>query len=352
MILLDMGFTRNYSLVIYIPLLIAGGIALAFFLINIIIRIFQSSFHKKVNDPNRPTTVQDINYVTQILHLTNEEKNFLQELCKDNKCPNFIMFMRNQAKIDALFKTIIHTIEDERKKAILYSIRTKIEQDPQNTSFITSTKNILEGQRLMYNDENVEHHPSTVLKNTKEGLIVQVPKNIYGDEIKPKPLSKINFSFETKNLIAYTFQTRIVRYQNTQENEMVISHTNNLEVLVRRNQKRIPYKPQCVFSAVKVSSGGLGKNPKVSYEALPKKHEGTLMDISANGCSLQTNMPISKGQYIYIEFRMDAEAIEKAFGKIVNATTTQTKLTILHIEFVKISLETRNKIYKKVYDYV
>jgi hypothetical protein len=49
---------------------------------------------------------------------------------------------------------------------------------------------------------------------------------------------------------------------------------------------------------------------------------------------------------------MDANAIEKTFGKIVNTTTTQTKLTILHIEFVKISLETRNKIYKKVYDYV
>ena len=76
MILLDMGFTRNYSLVVYIPLLIAGGIALAFFLINTIIRIFQSSFHKKVNDPNRPTTAQDINYVAQILHLTNEEKTF------------------------------------------------------------------------------------------------------------------------------------------------------------------------------------------------------------------------------------------------------------------------------------
>ncbi|HQC26868.1 MAG TPA: hypothetical protein PLU31_04360, partial [Treponemataceae bacterium] len=198
MILLDMGFTRNYSLVIYIPLLIAGGIALAFFLINIIIRIFQNNFHKKINDPNRPTTAQDINYITEILHLTNEEKNFLQELCKGNKCPNFIMFMRNQSKIDALFKTIIHTTADERKKAILYSIRTKIEQDPQNTVFITSTKNILEGQRLVYSDENLDHHPSTVLKNTKEGLIVQVPKNIYGDEIKPKPLSKINFSFETK----------------------------------------------------------------------------------------------------------------------------------------------------------
>lgn len=352
MILLDMNFSRNYSLIIYIPLFIATAIGLGFFIINVIIRNLQNRYHQSLLNPNRPTTQRDIHYLGEILKLTAIEKNTLYDVCKENKCPNFAMLMRNQKNIDELFKSIINKTLDEKKKSILYSIRSKIEQDPNNTSFISSTTNIKEGQKLRYYDEFLDQHQTEVLKNNKEGLVLRVPKNIFGDDIRPTPLSKINFSFETKNLIAYTFQTRLIRYQDGVENEMVVSHTNNLEVLIRRNQKRIVYNPLCTFSAVKVVSGGLGKNPKISYEALSKKYQGSLIDISANGCSMQTHMPISKGQFIYIEFRVDAESIENAYGKIVNTTTnTQTKQTNLHIEFVKISLESRNKIFKLVYNY-
>lgn len=352
MFLLDIGFSRNYSPIIYIPLFIALGIGLVFFIINLLLKLVQKNFQKSLHNPDRPTTSRDIIYISQILKLTQKERNTLLEICKKKVCPNLLLLMRNQSKIDELFKEIINTTKDEKQKALLYSIRTKIEQDPQNTSFISSTTNIIEGQEMLYRDENLDHHPTKVLKNLKEGLVLKSPQNIFGDFIKPKPLTKVSFSFETKNLIAYTFQTRVVRYQNENESEMLISHTNNLETLVRRNQKRVPYAPQCVFSAVKVSSGGTGKNPKINYEALIKKHQGSLIDISANGCSLQTNIPISKGQYIYIEFRLDMESIEKVFGSIVHTTTNkQTKQTILHIEFKKISLETRNKIYKIVYDY-
>ena len=45
------------------------------------------------------------------------------------------------------YKAYIAT-KDEKQKALLYSIRTKIEQDPQNTSFISSTTNIMYNSNL------------------------------------------------------------------------------------------------------------------------------------------------------------------------------------------------------------
>lgn len=83
---------------VYIPLFIALGIAVLFFIINIITRIIQKNFQLSLQNPDRPTSLRDVNYIGQILNLTQEEKNALFDICRDNKCPNFTQLMRNQKK--------------------------------------------------------------------------------------------------------------------------------------------------------------------------------------------------------------------------------------------------------------
>lgn len=352
MFILDAGFSRNYSIIIYIPLFIGIGIGLFFLVANILFKIAKNSFQKKTAISNRLTTLSDIKFVAKYLQLTNEEKDFLWDICKHHKVKNFVVFMKNQIQVDELFKTVFKSLTDEYKKSLLFSIRNKIEQDRHNSALISSTKNIQIGQKIMYIDANHDHFSSEVIDNLPDGLILVVPKNIFGDELRPEPLSKITLSFEAKNNVAYRLLTRVVRYQQRAQSELVVSHTNNLEILHRRNQKRIPYSPICEFAAVKVSTGGKGKDPSVVYTPLEHRYEGKLLDISSEGCSIQTNLAIKKQQYIYIELKLDDSSTDSMIGLIVETTqNTQTKLTILHVNFVRMKMETRNKIYRLVYEF-
>lgn len=353
MFILESGFTTNSSIIVYIPLFIALGIASFFIIINLFFKIIRHNSKKNEENPDRLTNFNDIRYIAKEILLNNDERDFLWKICKTYQVKNIVSQMKNQVTIDALFKSIFSNDINEHKKALLFSIRNKIEQDKHNTTLISSTKNIQIGQKITYLDENHDRYTTEVLDNGPDGLVLIVPKNIYGNELRPEPLSKIMLSFETKNHVAYQLRTRIVRYQIRHQSEVVVSHTNNLEILHRRKQRRIPYKPSCIFSAVQVSSGGNGKNPSIQYTPMEHKYEGKMIDISSEGCCIQTNLAIKKQQYIYIELNLDDSSADSLFGLIVETTqNTQTNLNILHIEFVRMKLETRNKIYKLVYEYV
>ncbi len=353
MFILDAGFSRNYSIIIYVPLFLGIGVAVFFLIVNIILKTVRNSTMKKNSDPLRPTTVSDIRFAAKELNLTGEERDFLWNICKTNKVANFLSCMKNPVQLDELFKTVFSKTSTEDNKALLFSIRNKIDQDKRNTALISSTKNIPTGQKMTYIDENHDQYPSEVIDNVPDGLVLIVPKNLYGDELRPAPLSKITLSFEIKDNTAYRLTTRVVRYQQRIHSELVVSHTNNLEILHRRNQRRVPYNPVCVFAAVKVTTGGKGKDPAVEYVPLEHRYEGKLVDISSEGCSIQTNLAIKKQQYIYIEFKLDDSSTDSVFGMIVDTiVNSQTKLNTLHIHFVRMKLETRNKIYTLVYEYL
>ena len=79
---------------------------------------------------------------------------------------------------------------------------------------------------------------------------------------------------------------------------------------------------------------------------------GKISDISAEGCCLETELPIRANQYIYIEVEIAEDKISKIFGKIVAVEiNSSTNKHILHIKFVKIDKTTRNSIYSLIYNY-
>jgi hypothetical protein len=199
---------------------------------------------------------------------------------------------------------------------------------------------------------NEDRYDTSVIENTNEGLILLAPKNILGDEINIPTLIKVNLLFSMTNNVAYNMPTRIMRYQTRNLREIVVTHSNNIAILHRRNFTRMPFNTECIFSAVQVITGGDKKEVQVEYKPLEKKHNGKISDISAEGCCLETELPIRPNQYIYIEVEIAEDKISKIFGKIVAVEiNSSTNKHILHIKFVKIDKTTRNSIYSLIYNY-
>lgn len=345
-------------------LFIAFALVILLLFFSFLIKLINKSKQESRTNSKKPTNLSNINKITNIYNLTSEQKKFLIDLCKVQKIPNLEVNLHSENFCNNFFMTQYYALrkneknlseaEIENEISILFAIRQKIENGKKNLSNLTSSIAIPEEHNLMLYNNKKEQFQCKILKNTKENLIVSIPQNVLSQQYKPEALSKITLFYQTENGSAYIIDSRVVRYQTGTENEeMVLSHSNHLKCFQRRKFKRIDINTNCEFSAVKTTTLNKGSQTYVSYEPLERKYSGKLLEISAGGCSISTNLHIREKQYIYIEFNLSENHSDSVIGLIVKTEEGYLEDSyILHIVFVNINKKTRNRIFSKVYDYL
>lgn len=289
---------------------------------------------------------------------------FLNDVYKRYSIDLGVLYSGSEASINAIWKNLLATISTnsenfddsivESRKSFLFSIKDKIDSNRIENSKIFSTRNFPEKISLqVISKDSIQYH-CTLLKNTEEGLILSLPRDIYNNIVAPKTLSKIFLFTQLKDGLAYQFFTRVIRFQSFESSkEMVLSHTTNLTFFQRRHYKRAETDIPCFFSAVKVTSGGSGPSAKIFFTPLEQQYKGKIEDISGGGCSLICAMPIKEQQYISLKMQIIPNITDNIIGIIVNTNkTADGRLHVLHIRYVKMSKKTRNNILSLVYNYV
>lgn len=350
--------TGNYS-VIFIALLIIAVLILVYLLLRWINTIHSSPQWLEMHR-NMPTTPRNISNVAKLAGLDKSEKHMLEHICMSFSIPNIEFQIRDEKAIDGYFNKEYHELckknDKEEDKSVLFTLRYKLEKAHNSTLIITSTKSIVAGQEFLYADVHGTMWSFILYENNSQGLFLTLPPTFAASSLKPDQLSKLDVAFTTKTGIAYSMTVRVIRYEQAKDGGtlMLIGHTNTLKPLQRRSSKRIPMNKKCQFSAVEVTPKGQDKNKNFDFKPMDKKYEGQLQDISANGCRLLCSLPIKQGQYIYVAFDIDNDSgtNETAIGLIVMTTqTVDTSRFILHIKFVKMPIEVRNRIYAFIYNY-
>lgn len=300
--------------------------------------------------------------ISKTYEFDQKEYNFLKKICSAQKTPNLEYAFHFDGPSEQFFSTKFNDISNQTNKkddiiqselSLLFSIKQKVDNSRKTLSNLTSTASIPTGDSIFYFSDTKEQFESKILENTKNELILSIPKDIFNNPIKPPALSKISLLYQTRNGNCYLSDVRIIRYQNTTgDGEMVTSHCNNMQSYQRRQFKRINMNIPCTFSAVKITTGGSGDKADITYTPMNNKYTGQLLELSAGGCSIMTNMNIREKQYIHTELNIDDSQADSVIGLIVNTTPiTDKRQYVLHILFVKISSKTRNKIFARVYEY-
>ncbi len=345
---------------IYLSIFIAAGIALVLFIGRKILSFFKSDENRAVREAKKITNASIVNKVTKIYDLKEKEHDFLLELSKKEKIPNMEYLFHSEENSNTFFNNVLISIKNDmtlsddqmqEKISVLFTTRQKIDNGRKLLANLSSTTAFPTGQRLQYYADNNEQYSVTVLDNTKEGLIVSVPRNAFNQQVRPQELSRIKILYQTRTGIAYEALCRVIRYQNTTgAGEMVVTHCNSLQSYQRRQFKRIDLNANCSFSAVKVITAANGKDGKIQYQPMEKKYKGQIVELSAGGCSLQTTMAIKEKQYIHITMSIDEKSYDQVIGLIINTSAMPDNGQYqLHIVFVRISKRTRNKIFSRVY---
>ena len=348
-----------YSIIIFTVIF-----ALVLILINFMIKIIKGKDLSLKQKANKTTNLATILRVTKLYNLTLEQQDFLIALCKKHKIPNLEVNFHSENFCNNFFMKYYHYFREnneklsedevENKIAILFALRQKIENAKKNLSNLASSIAIPEGHKLYYYNDIKEQYECTILENTKDNLVLSIPKNNLESFCKPKELSKISLFYQSNLGTAFILEVRVIRYQNnTEAGEMVVSHSNHIKCYQRRKYKRVGINNTCNFSAVKTTTITKGKDTVIKYDPLERKHQGKLIELSAGGCSISTKLHIKEKQYIHIELSIDGKTADNVIGLIVNTSENQVDNSyVLHIVFVNINKRTRNKIFSRVYEYI
>lgn len=317
------------------------------------IRDVRSSSKWVESKKNNVTNKKNIEAVSHLANLSADEKKILEQICQKFKPRNIEYLIKDEKSIIDLFHQGYDDLISKNAKqetieqffALLY----KMEKAHDNVTFISSTRALPNGQEFTYIDSDKITWKLKLERNEPQGLVISIPRNFAESDKKPAQLSKFILTFKTEAGTIYTLLTRVIRYEQEKTGKFILiaSANNTLTAIQRRTSKRIHLDTDCKFSAVKYNANKKSDN----YEILQTKYDGKLQNLSSTGCRLSCKMPIKEGQYLNIEFPL-MEQTEQAIGYIVmTKKSPDEKEYILHIKFIDIKIDVKNRVSAFVYGY-
>ncbi len=348
--------TRQNPL-LYTIIFIILGILLFLFLVGLVLRKLRelhSTPEWIESHKNLSTTKKNIMNVAQMANLRRDERKLLEQICRKFKPQNIEYLLRNKEGIRDLF----HQEYDDLKKHSasaekidqFFTLLYKLEKVHDSLMFITTTRALPPGQVFIYTDSDRTQWTLTLDRNDPQGLVLSIPQSFAKSEKKPAQLSKFILTFTSEAGTTYTLLTRVIRYEEEKQGKFVLiaSSNNTLTAVQRREARRGLLETNCKFAAVKFSP-----DKKNKYDIQPTKYDGKMQDISSNGCRLCCGMPIKQGQYLSINFSLADGQEDQVIGYIVmtKKANDDSKQYILHVRFVDISIEVKNKVSAFIYGY-
>jgi c-di-GMP-binding flagellar brake protein YcgR len=240
--------------------------------------------------------------------------------------------------------------EREKRKTIVFQIKQIIEQNARRGAVLRSTNFLKPGQLLSITPENGESFSSKVVSNMKDFLTVEAPA---GSETRWMRGTKLSVYFWRENDAGYAFLSKVLGYDTVKGISCVlIQHSKTLRREQRRKSRRRELLRACFFYPIKIVESGQGRNPerKANVEQ-SLRTLGTVVDLSAGGCAIQTLNPFEKGKLVMIEFDIDRKAPIRAFGKVMSVKKQKGRGGDMHVRFTNVTRQYLNRICAFVYDF-
>lgn len=340
---------------IIISLLILISIIFLIFIVYKKISSYKHSDSYKQKEINRITTKKDVNTYVKTHNLSSADADILWKICSISKCLNINYLLKSNSAVHELFRNSYNLIKaqngfTDQSLNDFFVCQYKIEMFVAEYKKLPSTKQIPISSVIFYISEMGEQYPFCVIQNAKDFFVVEIPEFIYSTERKPKLLVRTRFIYKTSDGLSYNFISRIIRYSETPDNKktMIIAHTDQLSCQVQRHYKREFFEEECFFSPIRINKNKVHSEDIYIYS--DKQYKGKLSNISAGGCCIHTNLPIRENQHIGLRFT-EHKIDEKVVGIIKRTSKLPNGLYALHIQFIHISLNSKNKIYTWVYKY-
>jgi len=350
-----------------IGLFILGVIVLAAIICGIWILTKKFLDYKKSDEYikkqlERITTQKDIKKFSSDNRLSPQMSNLLWNLCKTLKVPNINYLVKDVEQVNKIFKDYYFIIKGNGASPeeidTLFKLTFAVQKISAATKNLLSTKQFPLESVVFYLTHESEQFPFYVKINNNDFVGLEIPKFMVNNpNLKPPLLERLRFITKAQNGMTYHFTSRGIRYQTNPEDQtlLIIAHSEDLVNQANRNSKREFLEAECNFSPAKVAevdekAKKNSKNQEDNYIVLDKVYEGKVTNISSGGCCIKTSLPIKEKQYLSVSFP-SLEINEQIIGIIRRTRKLIDNSYNLHIQFLKISIESKNRINSYAFKY-
>lgn len=249
------------------------------------------------------------------------------------------------------------SMSDEAKalqKQSLFRIKQIIELKSQKKNSLSSSKQLKVNQPLVLAPTFGGRYKSRVVSVLPEALSVEAPMRPDGKLVISKRGQVMTVYFWKESGSAYTFSTKVSGFKPLGSVQtMMLQHVNRIEQSQQRRYRRKEVdKPAYYFRVNVIESGRGRKKKKEAVLDSQVRNLGTLLEISAGGCSIKTTTPLQKGDLIKVQFEPVRKHQIAAFGKVRQISRRKPVGYIMHVMFTKVSRQHLNDINEYVYELV
>lgn len=301
------------------------------------------------------TTKKNIKSLKKKANLTEKEASILWHACKINQAPNITYLYKDEQAMDKIFKSQYHEMKkngaSEEQIRCLFHLVHKIERERNSQITIRSSNSLKPGQELVYKDSQGFNWILTLEKQENYGIFLEIPKLLSNSQQKPAPLSRFILTVTANGNLAYTMQTRAIRYDQSLDgkNLLLIKNQNSLEPMQRRKYRRSDFEAPVFLVEVEQRASMNGSSK--TYASLGQRIDGTFENISVAGCSVRIKKEIPDGRYLQLSFSLNGKE-HTVVGIILNTEKNQgDNSTSCHIKFTDAQRSTKNEISAYVYGF-
>ena len=294
------------------------------------------------------------------LGLSNPEIRTLEYLIKTYSIKDPYNLLKNSKTLNSTLKKAFNRLEDdiapanikEGQKLLLYRIKQKIERNSEKKQIMTGTKQLNPGQKLHLSTPGGTRYESQVSSNLKDYLGVKIPRDDHGNQIRWKKWTKVQVFFWKPNGQGYSFSSKISGYNNIRGvPSLFLQHSKSIQQAQQRKHRRKAMGRPAYFYPIRIITTGTGRNKK--RKAVVDSNSGilgTIIEISAGGCSMRASYPLGVGELLKIEFEsLNGDKIT-AFAKNKSLKRIKPMGAVMHVMFTKVSQKNINSINSFIYD--
>jgi hypothetical protein len=287
--------------------------------------------------------------------LNRDQARMLEYVLKNDNVIDVERSVNSSTLLDRHFKRTYRIIERtanteeevQDRLSLLFSTRNLLEHAGSKGGSVSSTRQVPEKSAAVLTIGQ-ESYPVKVVSAKGDNLVVENPQNALGTSIRLPRGGKVVLSFFTKSSKGFSFETRILGSAESAEgNVLQLVHSSQIKQLAQRRFRRRQAVIAANFYFVHLEESGHRREKRMVVDK--RRLTGNIMDISIGGCSIKTNVPVTSGTRLKIEFAAN-DSNAAVLGQVLRTNRTGTS-TIMHIKFLKVPRRSMNAINTLVFEY-
>lgn len=293
------------------------------------------------------------------LGLTPMQIKLLEDISQKYRVPSPLSFISSPNIFNTTMKKAVRDFDTgayapevrENYKLMIFTIKQKLDRNSGTGKTITTSRQFSTGKDINITLSNGERFDSQIVTNLKDSLCISIPERGDGNMLRLSKWEPVTVSLFEKGDRGYTFQSKVMGYTTMRNSScMMLQHSNSIKFSKQRYYPRKELGRPCYFYRINIATVGKGKQAvKKAVINDANGRLGTVIEISAGGCSIRTSNPLSRGDLVKIDIDIERKKTMSPLGKIVNTRREGPGNMVMHIQFTKMSKNSLNSINSYVY---